>query len=166
MYQGTEEETIKAIPQIAGKRAHESMKEKRQSTEKWNPSIIRDLPVYSENYGLIGIADEYDPGEGVLTEYKNNLVTVFQGQILQLECYALCLEEMGIPVNEMRLAGLSEGNVHPVAVPNGKRKEEIGKILDSFRRYDPEEAITVSLAKCRMCIYCALCEKSDMNNDF
>ena len=160
VYHGTEEETVKAIPQLSGTVAHERIAAISSGT------AVRNMPVASEELGIFGVIDEYITEKGELREYKNNLPEIYAGQILQLECQSLCLMEMGYPIEEMALCCISDGKASPVPVPDSARIEQIKDLIRKFRDYDPADETQINPAKCRKCIYCGLCEKSDMSNDF
>ena len=160
IYQGAEEQAVKATVQNEGTRAH---KEKEKTAEG---AKLVSLPVLSEKLGVFGIIDKYDPASGILTEYKNHLDRVFEGQIIQLQCQALCLSEMGYHVTELRLFDIFKGTAVDIGFPNGKDRRRITELIEEYRGWSPEREIQVNPAKCRKCIYCALCEKSEMTNDF
>ncbi len=88
----TDEGQYKAMPQTQGKVAHQTTDRKTSSNRS---DDILSLPVYSEEYGLMGKIDLYRRKEKKLIELKYKLKQIFQGQIYQLWAQMLCLKEMG-----------------------------------------------------------------------
>lgn len=162
IYSGTEEETVHAVPQIAGTRAHDDLEHRRAGT----PALVQSLPVYSETLGIHGVIDELDTASGTLTEYKNKITAVFPGQKMQLYSQYFCLTEIGYEVNAVRLVEIASGKEFPLPVPNDRDREELAALAEHIRKWNPDREIPVNPNKCRKCIYCALCEKTEEENVF
>lgn len=162
VYHGAEGETVKATVQNKGTLTHQ----KENSEKRSQQGVITELPVISEKIGIQGVIDSLDTLTGTLTEYKNHLKGPFKGQIIQIQAQALCLHEMGYEVKIARLLVLSDRHVIEVPLPSRAEKKEITKLVKKIKAYNPEDEIPVNINKCKKCIYCALCEKSEMTNDF
>lgn len=96
VYMDTDTDMYHALPQIKGKAAHENVDTKQSSTRS---SILESLNVVSHEYGIKGKIDILDTTTGRLTERKNNLKNIFQGQIYQLWAQYLCLKKWDIPLH-------------------------------------------------------------------
>lgn len=84
------DETIyHATPQTIGRVAHATVDNKTASNRA---DDILSLPVYSEEYGLMGKIDVYKRKEKKLIERKYQLKQIFQGQIYQLWAQMFCLQ--------------------------------------------------------------------------
>ncbi len=81
VYMDAAEDIYKATPQTRGTIAHQGVDEKRSSTQK---DYIMSLPVCSDELGISGKIDVYRKDRRLLVERKNNLKTIFRGQIYQL----------------------------------------------------------------------------------
>lgn len=81
VYMETDEMMYHATPQTQGRLAHETVDNKSASNRA---DVIMSLPVYSEEYGLMGKIDVYRQNEKKLIERKYQLKQIFQGQIYQL----------------------------------------------------------------------------------
>lgn len=55
VYRGTEEETCKATPQLAGTPAHARIETNAES----RPGLFRSFPVASDKLGVYGYVDEF-----------------------------------------------------------------------------------------------------------
>lgn len=75
------EDVYKATPQTKGTIAHRKLDEKKSSTRK---DYIMSLPVFSEELEISGKIDVYKQDKRLLVERKNNLKTIFRGQVYQL----------------------------------------------------------------------------------
>ena len=162
VYRGTEEETVKALPQKSGTSAHARM-EKRKEEE---PDVLLSLPVLSEDLGLWGVIDEYNSVAEELTEYKNKLTAVFPGQKMQAYAQYFCMMESGYPVKTIRLVELVSGNVFPISIPGKEELHGLEMLIARIRDWNPDEIVMVNTNKCRKCIYCPLCEKTNQENVF
>ncbi len=94
----SDESLYHATPQTRGKVVHKSVDNKTVSNRS---NDILSLPVYSEEYGLMGKIDIYKKKEKKLIERKYQLKQIFQGQIYQLWAQMLCLREMGYEVESL-----------------------------------------------------------------
>lgn len=162
VYMNTDEGQYKASPQIHGKVAHQTTDKKTASNRS---DDILSLPVYSEEYGLMGKIDVYKKKEKKLIERKYQLKQIFQGQIYQLWAQMLCLQEMGYEVDTLAFYETSSNKTIPVALPTEQDLLEFKRFLHRFRSFDPSSTpFTINPNKCRHCIYCNLCDKTTQDN--
>lgn len=162
VYMETDETMYHATPQTRGKSAHETVEKKTASNRA---DDILSLPVYSEEYGLMGKIDIYKRKECKLIERKYQLKQIFQGQIYQLWAQMLCLKEMGYDVKELAFYEISRNKMIPIKMPNEEELRKFKLFIDSFREYNPAEtSFNTNPNKCRHCIYCNLCDKTIEDN--
>jgi len=162
VYMETDETMYHATPQTRGRSAHETIDKKTASNRA---DDILSLPVYSEEYGLMGKIDVYKRKDRKLIERKFQLKQIFQGQIYQLWAQMLCLKEMGYDVKELAFYETSTNKMLPVRMPEEEDLQRFKRFIEGFRRYNPEEtSFIVNPNKCRHCIYCNLCDKTTEDN--
>lgn len=157
----TDEGLYNATPQVRGKIAHLSVDNKSSSNRKKD---LLSLPVYSKRYNLMGKVDVYKQKEKILIERKNQLKQIYQGQIYQLWAQYFCLLEMGYEVKHLAFYEISTNKTLSVPLPNENEIMQFESFIDSFRQFNPEEKITTNPNKCRYCIYCNLCDKTEEEN--
>lgn len=162
VYMDTDEGQYKAAPQTQGKVAHQTTDRKTASNRS---DDILSLPVYSEEYGLMGKIDVYKRKEKKLIERKYQLKQIYQGQIYQLWAQMLCLKEMGDEVESLAFFETSTNRMIPVPMPTEEDLQRFKGFLFSFRSYDPEcTPIPINRYKCLHCVYCNLCYKTTEDN--
>lgn len=162
VYMETDETMYHATPQTRGRSAHESVDRKTASNRA---DDLLSLPVYSEEYGLMGKIDVYRRRERKLIERKYRLKQVYQGQIYQLWAQMLCLREMGYEVDELAFYEMSTNRMIPVRMPGDEDIRLFKNFMERFRNFNPEEvSFTVNPNKCSHCIYCNLCDKTTEDN--
>lgn len=162
VYMDAAEDIYKATPQTRGTIAHQGVDEKRSSTRK---DYIMALPVCSDELGIAGKIDVYRQDKKLLVERKNNLKTIFRGQVYQLWGQYFCLTEMGYPVERLAFYEISTNKMIDVALPGEQGKQELMDFLQKFKTYDPlTTAFKMNPNKCAHCIYCNLCDKTDSDN--
>lgn len=126
VYMETDETMYHATPQTRGKDAHETLDNKTASNRS---NDILSLPVFSEEYGLMGKIDLYKQKEKKLIERKYQLKQIFQGQIYQLWEQMLCLKEMGYDVETLAFYETSTNRMIPIALPKEKELIEFNKLF-------------------------------------
>lgn len=157
-----DDDGYKATPQTRGKIAHESVDKKIASNRS---DDILSLPVYSEEYGLMGKIDVYKRKEKKLIERKYQLKQIFQGQIYQLWAQMLCLREMGEEVESLAFYETSTNKMIPVAMPTEDDLQRFKGFLQRFRSFNPDSTpFTINRNKCIHCVYCNLCDKTTEDN--
>ena len=132
VYMDTDEWQYKASPQAQGKVAHSTVDNKTASNRA---NDILSLPVYSEEYGLMGKIDLYKRKEKKLIERKFQLKQIFQGQIYQLWAQMLCLKEMGYEVESLAFYEISKNKMIPVAMPTESDLQNFRNFTSRFRSF-------------------------------
>ena len=150
-----------ASPQIHGKLAHASVDNKTYSTRQTD---LVSLPVFSERLGLTGRIDIYKRDKYMLIERKYRLSQIFRGQLYQLWAQYFCMKEMGYDVKRLAFYESSTHKTYPISLPNEQERKELEYFIASFRRFNPSQPITVNPNKCRHCIYCSLCDKTNLGH--
>jgi CRISPR-associated protein Cas4 len=161
VYMGGDEELIHAIPQTRGKAAHGTIDSKTYSSRK---DEISGLSIFCNELGIAGKIDIYKEKEKLLIERKYQLNTIYQGQIYQLWAQYFCMIEMGYEVEKLAFYAISTNKTFPVNIPNENNKKELNDFILEFKRFNPEQPISINANKCAHCIYCALCDKVDIEN--
>ena len=161
VYMETDEGLYHATPQTKGKLAHEPVDTKTSSNRK---DEILALPVMSEQLGVMGKIDVYRKKEKKLIERKYQLKQIYQGQIYQLWAQYFCMVEMGYEIEEIAFYEISTNKTIPVAIPTDADKMELVSFVNSFKGYDPSTPMKANPNKCRHCIYCNLCDKTEEDN--
>ena len=161
VYMGGDDDLVKATPQTQGQASHETIDRKKYSSLKSN---IVAMPVFSEELGIKGKIDIYKSNEKLLIERKHQLLKIYQGQIYQLWAQYFCMTEMGYEIEKLAFYSISTNTTIPVELPGEIQKEELIQFINSFKNYDPLQEITLNINKCRHCIYCNLCDKTNIEN--
>lgn len=161
VYMETDEGLYHATPQTKGKLAHEPVDSKTSSNRK---EEILSLPVMSEQLGVMGKIDVYRKKEKKLIERKYQLKQIYQGQIYQLWAQYFCMVEMGYEVDKIAFYEISTNKTIPISLPTAENKHELMCFIQSFKEYDPLAPFVANPNKCRHCIYCNLCDKTEDNN--
>ena len=162
VYREADEDLYKAVPQIKGTIAHHSIDTKVASTRKTD---IMALPVFSDSLGISGKIDIYRADKCVLIERKNNLKTIFRGQLYQIWGQYFCMTEMGYEVKEIYFYEITTNKMISVSLPEKKERFELETFIKRFRSFNPYiDQFSVNINKCSRCIYCNLCDKNNMDN--
>lgn len=158
----TDETMYHATPQTKGKLAHATIDTKKASNRA---DDILALPIYSEEYGLMGKIDLYKRDERKLIERKYQLKHIYQGQIYQLWAQMLCMQEMGYVVESIAFYEISTNKMTPVKMPTNEELQDFKEFIKRFKSFVPGETIIpVNPNKCRHCIYNNLCDKTQEEN--
>jgi len=157
----TDEGLYHATPQTRGKIAHESVDKKRASNRK---SDLQSLPVYSMRYKLMGKVDVYRQSEKLLIERKYQLKNIYQGQIYQLWAQYFCLIEMGYEVERIAFYEISTNKMISICLPNDSDIVQFSTFIERFHQFNPTAPLTINPNKCKHCIYCNLCDKTNEEN--
>lgn len=161
VYMGGDEELVHATPQTKGKVAHEAIDEKKYSSRV---NDITSLPVFCDELGLIGKIDLFKVAEKLLIERKYRLEKIYQGQIYQLWAQYFCLIEMGFEVENLAFYAISTNTTTTITKPDETNKRELRNFINEFKNYDPSKTLEININKCIHCIYCNLCDKSEVEN--
>lgn len=157
----TDESLYHAAPQTKGRNAHEAIDNKKTDNRK---DTLLALPVYSERFKIMGKIDTYKRKEKTLIERKYQLKTIYQGQIYQLWAQMFCLREMGHEVDRLAFYEISTNKTIPITLPNEEDEKLFSAFIERFRNYSPEASFKTNINKCKHCIYCNLCDKTDVDN--
>lgn len=157
---GADEGLYHASPQTQGKMAHVSTDEKRSG----NANEIMALPVCCDELGIVGIIDLYKKKEQQLIERKYQLKNIYKGHYYQLWGQYFCMIEMGYPVRSLAFYEISTNKMIPVAIPSISEKNELLDFVRQFKMYNPEAFFMPNPNKCKHCIYCNLCDKTEVEN--
>ena len=150
-----------ATPQTRGRNAHETIDTKKASNRVGD---LQSLPIFSDKYKLMGKIDFYRGKDKKLIERKYQLKYIYQGQIYQLWAQYLCMTEMGYDVKEIAFYEISTNKMIPVALPTTEQLVQFQSFLNGYQTFDPEQAIPMNRNKCKHCIYCSLCDKTNEEN--
>ena len=161
VYVNADEGLYHAKPQTQGRLFHKSIDEKVASHNKGE---LFSLPVLSEKYGLMGKIDVYKTKDKLLIERKYQLKHIFQGQVYQLWAQYLCLLEMGYGVEHIAFYEISSNRLIPVSLPTERDIAELSSFIKRFRKFNPVNHINTNPNKCKHCIYCNLCDKTEEEN--
>lgn len=161
VYMDTDEGLYHAAPQTRGKISHEAIDTKRTNNRR---SCLLSMPVYSRKYNLMGKIDIYRTDEKLLVERKYKLTKIFQGQIYQLWAQYFCLTEMGYSVERLAFYEISRNRTIPIPIPNRNEELQFAHFIEKFRNFNPSENFIVNPNKCRHCIYCNICDKTEEDN--
>lgn len=161
VYMEADESLYHAVPQTAGRIAHAPTD---AGTASSAADVLLALPVYSERFHLMGVIDVYRKAEKKLIERKNNLKHIFQGQIYQLWAQMFCLRDMGYEVESLAFYEITTHKTFPVAIPTPDEELQFERFLQQFHQYNPADPLVVNPNKCAHCIYCNICDKTDLSN--
>lgn len=161
VYMDADESLYHAMPQTRGKLAHAAVDDKTSSNKK---NDMLSLPVYSSRYKLMGKVDVYRQKEKMLIERKYRLKQIFQGQVYQLWAQYFCLREMGYEVEHIAFYEISTNKMIPVELPDKNGVMQFSSFIERYHQFDPSDKICVNYNKCRHCIYCNLCDKTEEDN--
>lgn len=161
VYYDTDDELFHAAPQTKGRAVHKSVDTKQYSTRK---TVLSSLSITSEKLGLVGKIDLYYSDEQKLVERKNNLKKIYRGQLYQLWSQYVCMVEMGYIVKEIAFYEISTNKMIDIDIPTSSELLELEKFINSFRNYDPTSPLVTNINKCTHCIYCNICEKTELSN--
>jgi len=161
VYMDTEKEVYQALPQVRGTIAHENVDNKTSSTLK---NEIQALPISSDKLGVMGKIDIYRANEKILIERKYKLKQIYRGQLYQLWAQYYCMLEMGYEVEKLAFYEISTNTTIPVVLPTEAEKQELISFIEKFKSYNPADPITINVNKCKHCIYCNLCDKTEVEN--
>lgn len=161
VYMSTEKDLYHASPQVKGSFAHRATDTKSSSTRK---DVLMALPIYSEEFHVMGKIDVYKKSEKRLIERKYQLKQIFQGHIYQLWAQYFCMREMGYIVERLSFYVMSTNKMIDVPLPTAEEEDKFKSFIIEFMNYQPSDPIQININKCIHCIYCNLCDKSEVEN--
>ena len=161
VYMESDDSMFHAAPQTTGKIAHKTTDTKKASNRA---DDLVALPVCSERYHLMGKIDIYSKRSKKLIERKYQLWADISGQIYQLWAQMFCLKEMGYEVESLAFYEISTNKMIPVELPTDEETRELGAFIYRFQNFSPSDDYRTNPNKCRHCIYCNLCDKTEDDN--
>lgn len=142
---------------IRGSKTHQRADEPTTRIER-GKRIERALPIWSEQYGLIGRADvvEFESGGAIVpVEYKSGKAKSIKHASVQLCAQTLCLEEMfGVPIPKGALYFVAERKRVEVALDADIRTQCLETIA-RIRLMMEQERLPMPVADKR-CLKCSL----------
>lgn len=153
---------------LRGSLAHERVDKPSERTEE-HVSVERALPIWSEQYGLIGKADavEFRPDGSIYpVEYKITPKHQVKHAVVQLCAQAICLEEMfGRSVTHGAIYSSSSHHRTEVEFTTKLRQETLG-IVESIRRLQKLACLPepVDDARCPNCSLVHVCLPSGIES--
>jgi CRISPR-associated protein Cas4 len=112
----------------------------------------------------MGKIDLYRKGQKLLIERKYQLKKIFKGQIYQLWAQYFCMKEMDYEVEHLSFYEISTNKMVPIELPGYNGYIELKSFIKEFRQFNPNDRISVNYNKCIHCIYCNICDKTNLNN--
>lgn len=145
--------------QLNGTAAHEKSDNGQYSTRK---SVMQAISVYCEKYDILGKIDTFDCENGILTERKKKIVTIYDGYVFQLYAQYFALEEMGYSIIQMRLYSMEDNKVYPIELPNDNKEmlQRFEKVIADIQSFEIKSFRQTNPKKCSKCIYEPLCSYS------
>lgn len=161
VYMESDKDIFQAVPQTTGKIAHRTID---LQTAKGGKFDLAGISVQSEELKIRGKIDLYRFNKKLLVERKYQLKQIFRGQLYQLWGEYFCMVEMGYEVMHIAFYEISTNKMYMQNLPSERDKAELIRFIDSFRTYDLSYPIKINRNKCMHCIYCNLCDKTDVIN--
>lgn len=161
VYMESDEGIYHAYPQVKGKGAHETIDTKSYSTRK---NDMMSLPVCSERLRLIGRIDLYKQDRKILIERKFQLKRIYRGQLYQLWAQYVCMQEMEYKIDRLAFYETSTNKMIPIELPQKQEMLELETFIKNFREFHPDNPFLINPNKCTHCIYCNMCDKTDIDN--
>lgn len=161
IYSQVDESLYHAAPQVRGSISHEATDNKKSSSRK---DDILSLPVFSDELRITGKIDLFRVSKGHLIERKYQIGTIYRGQLYQVWAQYFCLKEMGYDIKRLSFYEISTKKTIAVDIPRENELNELKQVIDKYFQYSPEKEIETNKNKCTHCIYCPLCDKTDLDN--
>lgn len=157
----TDEDIYHAKPQTRGRNAHQTVDEKRVSSDS---NSLESLPVLSSELGIYGRIDVYKKDSKSLFERKYELKKIYRGQLYQLWAQFFCLESMGYSVEKIAFYEISTHKTFYQTLPSKRDKAELAQMINALKNYNPNDDFNTNHEKCSHCVYCNLCDKTLTDN--
>jgi CRISPR-associated protein Cas4 len=160
LYATFNEAQYKQKPQVAGTEAHSAIDTKTYSTKA---NVLMGIEVYSEYYNIVGKIDVFDAENGVLTERKRSIKTIYDGYVFQVYAQYFALVEMGYAVHKIIIHDLVHNKNYSIPLPaaDANMFAKFEALIHDIKNYDLETLLfTPNIQKCTNCIYNQLCDKS------
>jgi len=159
---GGSEDSYHSNIQVTGKAAHRTIDSNQYSTSKSN---ITGLNVFSDTLGIIGKIDIYKKSEKLLLERKYKLIEIYRGQIYQIWGQYFCMKEMGYEIEKLIFYSTSTNKTFNMNIPTQENYDELKNFINQFKQFNLDEQINININKCKHCIYCNLCDKTEVEEN-
>jgi len=156
VFDNNTEDLYSANPQQVGKTAHADIDDFKEE----KPEVIKGCYVISNKLGVYGKIDTYYVNLERLVESKYEIKTLYRGYYYQIWCHYFALTEMGFKVKELQFYAIKNNKIYPIPIPTKADYEELRAHIKKIAWFDFEQKINVNPAKCKHCIYAALCDKT------
>jgi CRISPR-associated protein Cas4 len=145
--------------QINGTNAHASIDAGKYSTRK---NVLQAVPIFCEEYGIVGKIDVFDIDKEELTERKKRIKTIYDGYVFQLYAQCLGLRELGYTVSSIRFYALDTNKVFPINLPEDDATmfDKFTKTIHDINSFSLNGFRQKDIEKCRHCIYEPACDRS------
>lgn len=161
IYSQIDDSLYHAAPQVQGSISHAATDSKTSSSRR---DDILSLPVFSDELRITGKIDMFRKSEGHLIERKYQLKNIYRGQLYQIWGQYFCLKEMGYDVKRLSFYEISTKRGIPVSIPGKEEFNELKMVIEKYIQYKPDSKIDTNNNKCAHCIYCPMCDKTDLEN--
>lgn len=158
LYGETDKMSYQSTMQINGTAAHQSVD---YVTYPAKEGVLLGTDVYCEEYGLIGKIDMFDTVNGVLTERKKKVKTLYDGYYFQVYAQCLSLREAGYEVKKIRIYSMTDNKNYHIPLPedNPEMFQKFQKTVKEMREFKLENFEQTCVEKCKNCIYEPACDR-------
>lgn len=152
IYQSFHIDTYHSHYQTNGNGHHKTLDEKTYSGSQ---RYLQGIPIYSEEYRIIGKIDLYDTKTQTLIERKAKIKNIYLGHKYQLYAQMFCLQEMGYGVKRLKIHSLEDNTNYYIDLPSPEEIIAFRKLIRDIFLYNPLEVdITIdNRAKTEASIY-------------
>lgn len=159
LYENLKTISYQCSKQINGSHVHKSIDANTYSSKK---NVLQSIDVYTEKYGIIGKIDIFDTSNGVLTERKKEVKTIYDGYIFQLYAQYFGLIEMGYDVSTLQLYSYDANKTFNILLPSEDKVmlEKFEKTIDDMKSFDLTSFEQTNISKCANCIYRPYCDRT------
>lgn len=137
IYQSFNTDIYHSQYQVNGKGHHKTLDEKVYSGAQ---RYIQTIPIYSEEYRIIGKIDLYDIKTQTLIERKAKIKNIYPGHKYQLYAQMFCLQEMGYIVKKLKIHSLEDNKRYTIDLPTPKDIVAFRKLIRDIFLYNPLES--------------------------
>lgn len=123
--------------QTNGKGHHKTLDEKTYSGAQ---RYIQAIPVYSEEYHIIGKIDLYDIKTQTLIERKAKIKNIYSGHKYQLYAQMFCLQEMGYIVKKLKVHSIEDNKRYTIDLPTPEDIVSFRNLIRDIFLYNPLES--------------------------
>lgn len=160
VFDNSVEEVYSSSPQQKGKSAHQAI-DSNSATKK---GILKGIYVHSTKLGVYGKIDTLQLKDKKLIESKFFIKTIYKGYLFQLHAQYFALTEMGYQVKEIGFFSIKDRQAIKISLPGDKEFLELQTHIKNIKEYDFNSEIEINNNKCTHCIYCNLCDKTELQH--